>query len=175
MVIGALLVVSAAFAQQSAWHLYEPKGSGIRFTMPGTVYADSQADGNGKTVYRYHADADGIQYTIVFGDVAGKLATEVNALWAKDRSGASVKQILTDTLKASPEEDGTIGVTRFGNMKGFPTMAQIVSHDDGSGSNLMAAFTRRGVVAASVRSPKSPEATQNAFRFIDSIDLSARK
>jgi len=32
-----------------------------------------------------------------------------------------------------------------------------------------------GVVAATARSPKTPEATQDAFRFIDSIDLSARR
>lgn len=178
MVIGALVLISAmATTDQGGWHVYQPEGSGIRFSMPGTVYGDSKPDPKeGSKMYRYHSKLNGIQFEIVYGDVASKYAADVKTLWTKDPNGDTVKQILGNTLQAAADgAHATITFTKFGNMKGFPTMADIFDHGDGTGSNEMAVFTKRGIVIAAARSPKTEDGLKQAVRFIDSVDLSARK
>ncbi|MFI5386308.1 MAG: hypothetical protein ACHQ50_09330 [Fimbriimonadales bacterium] len=178
MILGAVLAfASIAAPDQSGWHNYMPDGSGVRFAMPGTVRGDSKPDptGGAKVLSRYRSIVNGNEFTIVFGDVANDLQATVQKLWDLDRSGATVKKILANTLNAAnTETGGKVVFSKFGDLKGFPMLAEMLQTDDGLAVNEVAAFTKRGVVVARAKTPKTEGGVKEGIKFIGSLNLSAR-
>lgn len=178
MVLG-LVFASALFTpDQAGWHGYSPAGSGLVFAMPGTVHIESKADETGaaKRLYKCLATADGITYTLVWGELVEKFAQMNVTLWNKARTGQTVQTILGNTLDAIAKASGGKQIfKKFGVRNDFPTLAEIFEHDDGSASNAWAIFTNRGLVVASTRGPRTKAAAALELKFLSSLDLSARR
>jgi len=177
MVLTAFLLVTLGAADQSGWHNYMPQGSGVHFSMPGTVHMDTAPDptGGAKMLNRYRSEFKGNVYTILIGDVSSEFQPVVSQLWEQDRKGPKVKKILDNALKAQAAASGAkVRFNKFGDLKGFPILAQMQDNPDNSGTNTFAAFTKRGVVIASAVTPKTEDDVKEGMKFIGSVNLSDR-
>ena len=54
-------------------------------------------------------------------------------------------------------------------------MVDVLSNGDGSAVHVLASFTKRGIVVAAAKVPKTDGSETSADRFLDSVDLSGRK
>lgn len=178
MVLGLVLTSALIAPDLSGWHSYSPEGSGLVFAMPGTVHIENKADETGaaKRLYKCYATAGNITYSIVWGDPVEKFAKVDLSLWEKARNGQVVQMILANTLEAAAKTSGGKQVfKKFGVRNDFPVLAEILDQQDGSASNIWAAFTKRGLVVASARGPRTKPAAEFELQFLNSLDMSARR